>query len=229
MKNLPLAVVTGGSSGIGESVCQRLINEDYFVINADVQYPERVPSQNYQYLSCDITQRDDIRKLSQSVQQKGVPEVLVLNAGLGVHERIREGDPEKWIKVININVCGSLRVLRSILPFMKAGHIIFMSSVSSSKPHPYEGIYASTKSAIDTIAETLRLEELPLIGVTVIAPGVVNTPFFNNVISGNHTIESIGWGAVEPDEIADAVVFVLRQKKGTVVNNITIRPSGQSL
>ncbi|MFW5832332.1 MAG: SDR family oxidoreductase [Prolixibacteraceae bacterium] len=224
-----LAVVTGGSSGIGHSICSRLAEENYMVLNADIKPPQNQHSNNCRFVECNVTLAEDIEKLSKKVQQTGEPKVLVLNAGQGVHEKLREGDPEKWFDVINLNLCGTLRVLRAILPFMSNGHVIFISSVSASKPHPYGAVYAATKNALDTVAETLRLEELPEIKVTTISPGVVDTAFFENMLSGEHTAENIGWGAVEPGEIAGAVAYALQQKEGTVINNIVIRPSAQEL
>lgn len=228
MNNKPVAIVTGGSSGIGRSICARLLAEHFSVINADINPPEESPASDYRYIRCDVTERNDVQVLSGCIPGTGIPEVLVLNAGKGIHEKLRDGDPEKWIDVINVNICGTLRVLRAVLPFMHRGHVVFISSVSSGNPYPYGGIYASTKSAVDTIAETLRLEEQPAVKVSVITPGVVNTPFFEHLVSGGHSAESIGSGAVSPDEIAEAVAYVIRQKKGTAVNNITIRPASQS-
>ena len=225
----PLAIVTGGSSGIGLAICTRLLEENYNVINADIKPPAKTFTMNYKYLKCDVTLPEQVQVLGSLTGQEGEPQLLVLNAGLGIHEKIREGDPEKWAHVVNVNICGTLRILRAVLPFMKQGHVVFLSSVSACRPHPYGGIYAATKSALDTIAETLRLEEMPGIGVTVISPGVVDTEFFSNMISGSHTVESIGWGAIEPEEIADAVVYILNQKKGTIINNLTIRPARQQL
>lgn len=227
MNDKSLAIVTGGSSGIGKAICSRLLNENFYVINADINPPANVPSENYSYLKCNVTMKQDVNELSNLLQRFGAPKVLVLNAGRGIHEKLREGDPEKWIEIINLNIGGTLRVLRAVLPFMKEGHVVFISSVASGNPHPYGGIYASTKSAVDTIAATLRIEEQPDIRVAVIAPGVVDTPFFDNMVSGNHSVESIGWGAVSPEEIADTVAFVIKQRNGAAVNSITIRPSGQ--
>jgi NADP-dependent 3-hydroxy acid dehydrogenase YdfG len=229
MNNLRLAVVTGGSSGIGFAISNRLAGESYKVINADVQAPPGDLPGNCIYHECDITNSDHVGRLSRLVQESGIPEVLVLNAGKGIHERLREGDPEKWFEIINLNVCGTLRVLRAILPFMKKGHVIFISSVSSTNPYPYGGIYAATKSALDTIAETLRQEELPDIKVTVISPGVVDTPFFREMVSGSQTVESIGLGSLDPEEVAGAVAYVLQQRDGTAIHQITILPAGQTL
>jgi NADP-dependent 3-hydroxy acid dehydrogenase YdfG len=229
MNNLPLAIVTGGSSGIGLAITGRLISESYTVINADIQPPSGDEFEYFLYQECDVTNKDHVERLSRLVQEMGVPEVLVLNAGRGIHERLREGDPEKWFEIINLNICGALRVLRAVLPFMKKGHVFFISSVSSTNPYPYGGVYAATKSALDTIAETLRQEELPDIKVTVISPGVVDTSFFRKMISGSQAIESIGWGSLDPEEVAGAVAYVLQQRGGTAIHQITIRPAGQIL
>jgi NADP-dependent 3-hydroxy acid dehydrogenase YdfG len=229
MDKNPLAVVTGGSSGIGRAISARLARASYKVINADVQAPVGEVPENCLYQECDVTNRDHIKGLSQLVQEKGTPEVLVLNAGRGIHEKLREGDPEKWFDIINLNICGTLRVLRAILPFMQKGHVFFISSVSSSNPYSYGGVYSATKSALDTIAETLRQEELPDIRVTVISPGVVNTSFFREMISGSQTVESIGWGALGPEEVAGAVMYVLQQRDETSIDHIEIRPARQVL
>lgn len=232
MKNeKPVAIVTGGSSGIGKAVCSALFEEGYLVINADIQAPaENEKNEDAAiFFQCDVTRSEDVENLSRFIQEKGEVKALVLNAGRGVHEKIKEGDPEKWYQVINLNICGTLRILRAVLPFMNEGHVFFISSVSASSPHPYGAVYAATKSALDTIAETLRQEELPHIKVTTISPGVVDTPFFDNMLAGSHSIDSIGWGAVKPEEIADSLVYILNQKKDTVINTIVIRPSAQVL
>lgn len=227
MNKQSLAIVTGGSSGIGNAVCSHMLRKGYHVVNADIRASEMKMEGHYHYLNCDIASSGHVQQLSHYIQQQGTPEVLVLNAGIGIHEKLREGDPEKWMRVIDVNLGGSLRVIRAVLPFMNKGHVIFISSVSACNPYPYGGIYSATKSALETIAETLRQEEFPDIKVTVITPGVVNTSFFDNMISGSHSAESIGWGSLEPEEVAGAVDYILNQKKDTVINNITIRPSGQ--
>jgi NADP-dependent 3-hydroxy acid dehydrogenase YdfG len=225
----PLAVVTGGSSGIGRAIAYSLSHENYLVINADKDVAQIDPSGSVIHLACDITRAEDVGKLSNLLMDHDSPEVLILNAGMGIHEKLREGDPEKWSRVVDVNIMGALRVLRAVLPFMKNGNVIFISSVSSRHAHPYGGVYAATKSAIDTIAETLRLEEQPHIKVSVISPGIVDTPFFENMAAGAHYPHEMGWGAISAEEIAEVVRFILRQKENTAINHITIRPSTQQL
>jgi NADP-dependent 3-hydroxy acid dehydrogenase YdfG len=229
MNDHPLAVITGGSSGIGLAVSEKLADAGYQVINADKNPPPGTERDQITHLPCDTTKAEDIEKLSQKISNYSAVKILVLNAGRGIHEKIREGDPEKWSEIITLNICGTLRVLRAVLPFMGIGNVIFLSSVSAGNTYPYGGIYAATKSALEILAETLRLEEQPDIKVTVIAPGIVNTPFFKNMISGENSIEKLNWGAIEPEEIADAVLFAVNQKPNTMVNHIVIRPAKQVL
>jgi len=181
--------------------------------------------------SCNITQAAAINQLYQDVHNAiGAPDILISNAGQGIHEKLTEGDPEKWKQVIELNLLGALRLVRAFVPGMLAagaGDVVFLSSVSAGQAFPYGGIYAATKSALETVAETLRLETLPTVRVITIAPGVTDTNFFNNTISGFHTAEDIGYGALTPQTVADAVLYALCQPPEVSVNHITLRPSLQ--
>lgn len=157
---------------------------------------------------------------------------MICNAGRGVHEKLTEGDPDTWEEIFRLNVFGTFRMIRAFVPEMQkldSADVVFISSVSSDHPHTYGGIYTATKAAIDRIAETLRLEVQPNVRVTVIRPGVVDTGFFKNMASGTHTPEDIGWGALDPDRIADAVLYAISQPKGVMLNNLVIRPVAQTM
>jgi len=112
---------------------------------------------------------------------------------------------------------------------LAAGHgdVVLVSSVSAGQAYPYGGIYAATKSALEVVAETLRQETLPHVRVTVVAPGVTDTTFFQNTISGFHTAADIGYGTIAADDVADAVLYALNKPPGVSVNYITLRPTSQ--
>ena len=226
------AIITGGSSGIGKSITRKLSASGYTTVVADVQAPAPESKQSH-FFPVDLTHPDEIDTFHRKVMDAvGVPDVLVLNAGQGIHEKLTEGDPNLWEQVFRLNVFSTLRLVRAFAPAMLGqgrGDIIFMSSVSSQKAFPYGGIYGASKAALDMIAETLRLEVQPMIRVTTLHPGVVNSDFFSNIIHGAQTPESIGWGAVSPDQIADAVLFAIHQPAGVAVNDIVIRPAAQPL
>jgi NADP-dependent 3-hydroxy acid dehydrogenase YdfG len=159
-----------------------------------------------------------------------LPDVLVLNAGKGIHEQLAEGDPEKWLDVFQLNVMGVLRCIRAFIPPMKEkkkGHVVFISSVAAAKAYTYGGVYSASKAAVEMIAETLRLETLPHIKVTVVAAGVTDTGFFENQVSGHSSVEDIGMGSLSADDIAEDVVHAINKKRGADINKIIIRPTGQ--
>src|SRR5690606_33514263 len=121
---------------------------------------------------------EDVVALYRAVQERlGAPDILVSCAGLGVHERLAEGDPAKWARVLEVNVLGALRLIRAFVPDMLAegGDVVIVSSVAARTAYPWGGPYAASKAALEMLAETLRLEVLPAVRVTTIAPGVVDT------------------------------------------------------
>lgn len=229
MDKKKIAVVTGGSSGIGKAISQKLAQQDYEVINADIRSDES--SNPAHYLRCDVTAPSDIHNLYNFVMGKfGVPDVLVSNAGQGIHEKITEGDPEKWARIIEINLVGALRFVRAFLPDMlqnPQGSIFFISSTAARQPYPYGGIYSSSKAALNMVAKTLQLEVEGKLKVSVVAPGVVDTAFFENMVSGHHTIADIGWGSVSPEQIAELISQALLLPPSVNLSEITITPTAQ--
>lgn len=231
-ENVKSVLVTGGSSGIGLSIVKKFSQEGSLTVYADITTPSGSP-ENAQFIKADVCKRGDVQRLyEETITQIGVPDVLVCNAGKGIHETLYEGDPELWLDVFQNNVFGALRIIRAFLPQMKvrgSGDVIFISSVSASKPYPGGAIYTASKAALDVIAETLRLEVQPDIRVTVISPGVVDTGFFENIIHGNQSVQSIGWGAIAPEDIAEAVFYAVSRPDTIALNNIVIRPAAQPM
>src|SRR5690606_33097438 len=225
-----IALITGGSQGIGYAIAHKLSADNIKIVVADVK-EVKDKKDNVWYKLCDVSDPVQVHNLYKwIISNVGTPDILILNAGQGIHEKLTEGDPEKWQKVINVNLMGALRCIRAFVPDMlkkKKGHVFFISSVSANQPHPYGGVYSASKSALEVIAETLRLETLPYINVTVLSPGITETNFFSNQISGNQTIEKIGMGAIQPEEIAEDVMYILNKKQNTSINKIITRPISQ--
>lgn len=226
-----IALVTGGSSGIGRAVAEKLNETGIRVVVADIKKPQTTIS-DISFRKCDVGNPEDIDALfTWTTENLGVPEILILNAGRGIQEKLVEGNPEKWQQVINTNLMGPLRCIRAFVPQMlklKTGNVVFISSVSANQPHQYGGIYSASKTALEVVAETLRLETLPHLSVTVVSPGVVETDFFKNQVSGNSSIEEMGMGAISAREIADDIWYAINKKKETSINKIITRPIKQS-
>lgn len=229
MDKMKIAVVTGGSSGIGKAIVEKLAQQGYQVINADPRSSDS--GSNIHCVPCDITKGADIDRLYGVVSSRyGVPDVLISNAGQGIHEKITEGDPEKWAKIIDINLIGALRFVRAFVPDMltqSQGSVIFISSTAAKQAYEYGGIYAASKAALNMVAKTLQLEVADKIRVSVISPGVVDTPFFRNMVSSNHTVADIGWGSVSPQQVAELVIQLLLLPQGINLPEITLTPTAQ--
>lgn len=223
------AIVSGGSSGIGKAIAEAMATEGAEVAIADINSLESSDFRHH-FFKCDVSSGKDIDSLFSSVTGAiGDPDIIVCNAGTGVLEKLSEGDPEKWQKIINTNLMGTLRLLRAFLPGMKVkgGDVVFISSVSAFKATPYNGVYGATKVGIDMIAETLRLEELPKVRVLTIYPGVVDTRFAYNSLSESPTPEDLGYGCIPPEEIGKAVVNAITSPTNISYNQIVIRPTLQ--
>jgi NADP-dependent 3-hydroxy acid dehydrogenase YdfG len=222
-----VAVVTGGSSGIGLAVCQSLAACGAQVVIADVKPPDRLPAGAI-FQPTDVSSGEQADGLAELVaRQWGSADIIVSNAGIGIHERLYEGDPQKWLRVLEVNVMGPLRIVRALLPAMLdsgEGDVVFTSSVAAGKAYSWGGVYAASKSALEAIAETLRLEVQPGVRVMTVAPGVVDTGFFRDmaVNPGN-----IGWGALRPEDVADVIVFAITRPRSVALNHIVVRPAGQ--
>lgn len=229
--SLKIALVTGGSSGIGQAIANKLKEEGVKVIVADIS-AVNTEEGDIIYRKCDVSNAADIDRLYEWISvHHGHPDFLILNAGQGIREKLTEGDPEKWQTIIHTNLMGPLRCIRAFTPKMlekKHGNVVFISSVSANQPHPYGGIYSATKTALEIVAETLRQETLPYLNVTVVSPGIVETDFFKNEISGGMSIEEMGMGALSPKAIAEDVWYALAKKEGASVNKIITRPVSQN-
>ncbi len=224
-------VITGGSSGIGRSLTQKFASAGFDVINADINPPKKEIGH---FILVDLTQPDQVDQLINKVKDLwgAGPDVLICNAGRGVHNKLTEGYPDEWENIFRLNVFSAFRLIRAFVPEMQnrgSGDVVFISSISADHAYIYGGIYTATKAAIEQLAETLRLEVQPEVRVTVVRPGVVDTRFFKNMINGSQTPESIGWGSINPDQIADSVLYAVNQPREMMLNNIELRPVAQTM
>jgi NADP-dependent 3-hydroxy acid dehydrogenase YdfG len=176
----------------------------------------------------DVTDWDDAQELARTATERfGRLDAVAANAGFGAQRGFLEESPEHWRSMILTNVLGVALTIRATLPTLleaKAGHYVITGSVAGRRALP-GSLYSSTKWAVSGMAESLRQElrqihENNSIRVTLIAPGMVDTDFFENRPGTNR--------ALADDDIARAALWALEQPDGVDVNEILIRPSAQA-
>ena len=155
-----------------------------------------------------------------ALERFGPLDVVFANAGFGAARGFLNESPEFWRSMVLTNVYGAALTIRATIPALKAsrGHFLLTGSVAGRRALP-GSLYSATKWAVTGMGESLR-QELNDTGVrvTLIEPGMVDTPFFDNRPSN----------ALEPDDIARAVMFAVSQPPHVDVNEILVRPTAQS-
>lgn len=229
-----IAIVTGGTGGIGSAICQRLA-ADFKVIacyfkngNHDQakiwQEEQKKAGHDIDIVYGDISQYADCEKLAALVMERyGRVDVLVNNAGVTKDVSLRKMTPQQWQHVIDANLTSVFNLTRTILPHMlekNYGRIVTISSINGRKGQFGQCNYASSKSALFGFSKSLALEVASK-GITVntISPGYIETPMLAEVKEDvlNSIIAHIPVGRLGyPSEVADAVAFLASPDSGFI-------------
>lgn len=199
MKN-KVILVTGGSSGIGLSICNKLADTGYIVYGTSRN--SRNESHNgYKLVNLDVEDETSIIKCIENIIEKeGRIDVIINNAGLGIMGAVEDCNDAEIAKAFNVNVFGLVRVTRTVLPYMRAqksGLIINIASIAGHMGLPYRGFYSASKAAVHRITESLRLEVRNFgVKACIIDPGDFNTNISNNRVVSNNILK----GSVYADE-----------------------------
>jgi NADP-dependent 3-hydroxy acid dehydrogenase YdfG len=229
MADQPVLVITGASTGIGAATAQRATEFGYRVVLAarsedklTALAEELGGDEKALAVRCDVTDWDDQQALvAAALDRYGRLDAYFANAGFGAKRGFLEESVEHWKSMIDTNVLGAALSIRASLPHFRernAGHMILTSSIAGRRALP-GSLYSCTKHAVTAMGEALRQEVSDTdIKVTLIEPGMVDTPFFENRPTG----------ALEADDIARAVMYALTQPPHVDVNEMLVRPIYQA-
>jgi NADP-dependent 3-hydroxy acid dehydrogenase YdfG len=221
-------LITGASSGIGAATARRAAEAGFRLVLAarsvdrlEALAGELGGAERALAVGCDVTDWSQQEAMvAQALERFGRLDVAFANAGFGAARGFLNDDPEHWREMVLTNVLGAAYTVRATLPALKesTGHILLTGSVAGRRAVP-GSLYSSTKWAISGMGESLRQDvDGTGIRVTIVEPGMVDTPFFDNP----------GEGRLEPDDIARAVIFAVSQPPHVDLNEILIRPTAQS-
>jgi NADP-dependent 3-hydroxy acid dehydrogenase YdfG len=224
----PVFLITGASTGIGAATARRASAAGYRLVLAARSLgrltelaSELGGEERALAVRCDVTEWDQQQEMvEQTLERFGQLDVAFANAGFGAKRGFLEESTEHWRSMVLTNVYGAALTIRATLPALKdsRGHLLLTGSVAGRRALP-GSLYSATKWAVTAMGESAR-QELNDTGVrvTLIEPGMVDTPFFSNRPSA----------ALQADDIARAVMFAVSQPPHVDVNEILVRPTAQA-
>ena len=232
--NDQVMLITGASTGIGAETARQAAAAGYRLVLAarsedklEALAGELGGSERAIAVRADVSEWADNEALAAAALDAfGRIDAVFANAGFGATRGFLEETPEQWRSMVLTNVLGVAYTIRATLPHLLergSGHYVVTSSVAGRRVLP-GSMYSASKWAVTAIGEALRQEladrdEPNMIRVTVIEPGMVDTPFFDNRPGPDN--------ALHDDDIARAVLYALSQPEHVDVNEILIRPSHQ--
>lgn len=236
-----IAIVTGGSKGIGAGIAKALAAAGAIVVvnysssknEADAVIAQiKAEGGTATGIQADMSKEADVTRLFDQVKADyGTLDILVNNAGVAVFQMIEDLTVEAFHKQFNLNVLGYLLAIReSVKLFGKSGSIINISSILSTDPYLASSVYSATKGAVDTLTFALARELGPRgIRVNSILPGHTNTPGTSGNFAGELGEKLIAGTPLgrfgEPQDIAPVAVFLASEDSHWVTGE-SIRASG---
>lgn len=223
-----VVVITGASAGIGREAALLFAKESSYCalaarrgkLLAEVLNGLAGGSQRHIACPTDISKYEDVKRLvSDVIKRYSRIDILVNNAAVSYVGRVRDMNLERAEDAININLLGTIRVTREVLPYMirqQSGHIINISSIIGKRGVPYRSIYCASKFGIEGFMESLRCEVDKFnIKVSIIRPPSVRTDFSNKIERDSdvmhHALDSLG-----PSAVAKAILNVAKRPKREV-------------
>jgi NADP-dependent 3-hydroxy acid dehydrogenase YdfG len=236
----PVGLITGGLSGIGAASAlefarlgARMILTDRSLEGGD-DVVGRVRAAGGEAVCLCANVRDPASHndaVEEATRRWGRIDFLLANAGIADQSRVATGDPERWRAVIETNLLGAIYSTHSVLPTMLrqgSGHVLIMSSVSGRETYVGEPVYIASKWGLVGFAHALRLELIEAgIRVTVIEPGLVNTPLTRDNPKVRPLLDDIE--PLTPEDVGRAVAFAFQQPERVAISEIVVRPRQQLL
>jgi len=229
-----VAAVTGAASGIGLACAKAMLAEGASVVLID-RAEDRL-----QALCADLGERAhplviDLMDgaavsgmLSPILDLAGGLDIFHANAGAYVGGPVAEGDPDVWDRVLNLNVNAAFRSVHAVLPHMiekRNGDIVMTSSIAGLVPVVWEPIYTASKFAVQAFVATVRRQVMQHgIRVGAVCPGPVVTALLDDWPKAKLEEALANGSLMQPEEVADAVMFMLTRPRGVTIRDLVILP-----
>lgn len=228
-----VAIVTGGTKGIGRAIAESLVNAGVNVsvcgrredqVHVAVSELNKLSSSRVTGTVCDVRDYAAVKALfDHTIKTFDGVDILINNAGVGIFTAVEDMTPEDFRKILETNVFGVFYCCHEAIPLMKkrgGGYIINISSLAGANPHPRMAAYNASKFGLNGFSEALMQEvRHDNIKVSYIMPGSVNTEF-----GGDEPDITKSW-QLQPGDIAFTVLQLLAHEDRSLPSRIEIRPS----
>ena len=218
------AIVTGASSGIGKAICRQLAANGWLVYGIGRSFNQSDDIAGIERIVCDITDAAKLTKTIKEINKNHDIYLLINNAGVGFYALHEELNPVKISQMVRTNLEAPMIITNLLLRDLKKnkGTIINISSITAAKTNPHGCAYGATKAGLTSFSHSL-FEEARKYGVRVVnlEPDMTDTNLYRNA---DFTVDENEAARIQPNEVAEAVLYVLGQREGLVMTDITIRP-----
>lgn len=237
-----VVLITGASSGIGEATSRLLAHAGLQVVLGArrTERLETIVSEirhkggAAEYRALDVTSLEEMQAFVEFARDKfGRIDVVVNNAGLMPLAKLEVLKVDEWDRMIDVNIRGVLHGIAAALPIFKqqqSGQFVNLSSIGGHKVFPTSAVYCATKFAVRAISEGLRQESTD-IRVTVISPGTTQSELPNTITDAEaaQMVKRFGEASIPAKAIARSIAKAIEQPADVDVNEIVVRPIGQSV
>jgi 3-hydroxy acid dehydrogenase / malonic semialdehyde reductase len=233
---VPTVVITGVTSGIGAALVERLAGrwKVVGVGRGEERMAQAARTAGFQPVVADLARPEErARALAEIARRVDHVDALVNNAAQCVYELPTSLDDEAWHHLLEVNLLAAIQLTAALKPRLEGGRVINVSSVTTRfLPAAKFGPYAISKAALEEWTKALRLElATQRTGVTLIAPGLVDTPIYDKVSGFEGVRQKLReqvptW--LSAGDVADAIAWTLEQPEHVVVSELSLLPRGQA-
>lgn len=235
-----VCIITGASSGIGESIACKLEQDGFNIFNLDIN-----PGKYGSFKQCDVTNHQQVTETINNIaQEHGGIDALVCNAGIHFSANIENTSEHELLNVFNINVKGAFSAIQASIPYMKAknkGSVVIVSSDQALIAKGNSCAYNMSKAALASLAKTTAIDYAPYsIRANAVCPGTIETPLYHKAI--NNYCQRSGADKQQvhqeeaalqplnrlgkPEEVAELVAFLVSDKSQFITGSLQVIDGG---
>lgn len=238
-----VALVTGGTSGIGKATAKLLYDDGAYVIITGRDKEKGFKSENdiakntdnIKFFKADVTNKNDIKELKNFiVYNYGRLDMLFNNAGILITDALEDITDEEWDKTYEVNVKSTLHMCQAFMPMLIESHGVILNNASINGLHTYikgrkSYMYATSKAALIQLTKYLAKNYAPDVRVNAICPGITKTNLFTNRNFSRFDDVNLLGRMAEPEEIAKVAAFLLSEDSSFMTGAIVVADGGETI